>query len=148
MFTINDYFIDSSVLIEYNRGNRRKLLTQLLGNDSFRCYVNEIVLSEFLYHFIAHNAARSPLALKEAGKINEAFEASQDYKLIRMFHFLQNDKQLFFLVPQLMAKYNLLSNDAIIIATCKMHNIPNLVSHDSDFEEACKGEGITLLNEK
>jgi predicted nucleic acid-binding protein len=47
-----------------------------------------------------------------------------------------------------MAKYNLLSNDAIILATCKLHNIPNLASHDSDFEEACKGEGITLLKEE
>jgi len=147
MSTINDFFIDSSILIEYNKGNKRKLFTELLGNDVFKCFVNEVVLSEFLYHFLAHNATSSPLALKEAGKISDAFANSDQYKLINMCHFLPNDRQLFSMVPGLMAKYNLLSNDAIILATCKLHNISTLVSHDTDFIAACKGEGITLLTE-
>ncbi len=148
MFTINDFFIDSSILIEFNKGNKRKLFTELLANDIFKCYVNEVVLSEFLYHFLAYNATKSPQAIKESGKINEAFENSKQYRLINMCHFLANDKKLFSIVPELMAKYNLLSNDAIILATCKLHNIPNLVSHDSDFAEACQGEGINLLIEE
>lgn len=146
-FTINDFFIDSSVLIEYNKGNKQKLFNDMLANDIFRCFVNEVVLSEFLYHFLAHNGSRSPLAIKESGKINEVFETSDQYKLIRMCHFLPNKKELFLLVPKLMAKYNLLPNDAIILATCKLHGITQLASHDSDFEEPCKGEGITLLKE-
>jgi len=46
-----------------------------------------------------------------------------------------------------MQQYNLLPNDAIILATCKIHNITQLASHDKDFEAACKAEGITLLTE-
>jgi predicted nucleic acid-binding protein len=51
------------------------------------------------------------------------------------------------LVPILMSKYNLLPNDAIILATCKIHNITQLASHDKDFKTACDIEGITLLTE-
>ncbi len=50
MFTINDYFIDSSVLIEYNKGNKLRLFSELSANDIFRCFVNKTVLSEFLFH--------------------------------------------------------------------------------------------------
>jgi predicted nucleic acid-binding protein len=97
MFTINSFFIDSSILIEYNKGNKKRLFIELIGNDIFKCFVNEVVLSEFLYHFLAHSGAKSPLAIKESGKISEAFETSQQYGLIRMCHFLQNDNRLFFL---------------------------------------------------
>ena len=44
-----------------------------------------------------------------------------------------------------MVKYGLLPNDAMILATCKFYGINYLVSFDSDFEEACEGEGIRLL---
>ncbi len=45
-----------------------------------------------------------------------------------------------------MKKYNLLPNDAIILSTCKDQNISVLASHDSDFFEACKAEGIRLIS--
>ncbi len=65
-----------------------------------------------------------------------------------MFQFLFNDKSLFELVPKLMIKYNLLPNDAIILATCKIHDIKQLASHDTDFIIPCKEEGIELLREE
>ncbi|MHA1348886.1 MAG: PIN domain-containing protein [Candidatus Odinarchaeia archaeon] len=45
-------------------------------------------------------------------------------------------------------KYGLLPNDALILATCKFYGVNYLVSFDSDFREVCKGEGITLIDEK
>jgi predicted nucleic acid-binding protein len=53
-----------------------------------------------------------------------------------------------FLTPIFMSKYNLLPNDAIILATCKMHNITKLASYDTDFIVPCQEEGIELLREK
>lgn len=45
-----------------------------------------------------------------------------------------------------MQKYNLLPNDALILATCKIHQIPQLASFDTtDFEQACIGENIKLI---
>ena len=46
---------------------------------------------------------------------------------------------------RLMEKYNLLTNDAIILATCKYYNIDKLASLDKDFEYATQSEGIKLI---
>jgi predicted nucleic acid-binding protein len=48
--------------------------------------------------------------------------------------------------PALMSKYNLLPNDAIILAACKFHKI-GLASHDSDFIIPCESENIELLRD-
>lgn len=148
MFTTNDFFIDSSVLIEFNKGNKLKLFSELLANDVFRCFVNETVLSEFLFHFLASNGNKSPQTLHESRQISNIFANSNQYKPIKTCHFIENDNRLYSIVPDLMAKYNLLPNDAIILATCKLHGITNLVSHDADFKEPCKAEGIELLKEE
>ena len=44
-----------------------------------------------------------------------------------------------------MEQYNLLPNDAIILATCKLNDIPQLASYDADFDAACRDEGIRLI---
>jgi uncharacterized protein len=48
----------------------------------------------------------------------------------------------------LMKKHNLLPNDALILASCKIKNIAVLASFDSDFTDACKKEKIQLINTK
>lgn len=46
-----------------------------------------------------------------------------------------------------MSKYNLIPNDAIILATCISNNIEQLASYDSDFIIPCREEGIVLLTD-
>lgn len=46
-----------------------------------------------------------------------------------------------------MQRYNLLPNDALIVATAKLHDILTIASLDPDFESACQGEGIRLIRE-
>ncbi len=48
--------------------------------------------------------------------------------------------------PELMSKYNLLPNDAIILATCKLYGT-KLASHDSDFIIPCREENIELIRD-
>ncbi len=146
-FTINDFFIDSSILIEYNKGTKVRLFSSLMSNDLFRCIINETFVSEFLFHFLAHNGKRSPQAVHSSNQIAEVFKNSRQYKLISVCHFLPFDTRIISLVPLLMAKYNLLPNDAIILASCKLNHIKQLVSHDTDFIIPCKAEGIDLLQE-
>jgi len=147
-FTTNDYFIDSSVLIEYNKKNKVNIFSTLMANDIFRCFINETVVRKFLFHFLAHNGNKSPQSIHSSKKIGEVFQNSRQYKLINTCLFLSTDKRLFTIVPKLMSTYNLLPNDAIILATCKIHNIPNLVFHDTDFIIPCRGEGIELVREE
>jgi uncharacterized protein len=42
--------------------------------------------------------------------------------------------------------YNLLPNDALILATCKLENITILATYDTDFTKACLEEGIKLIS--
>jgi uncharacterized protein len=44
-----------------------------------------------------------------------------------------------------MQQYNLMPNDALILATCKLHRITRLASYDSDFATACTAKGIRLM---
>jgi predicted nucleic acid-binding protein len=44
-----------------------------------------------------------------------------------------------------MKKHNLLPNDAIILASCKIQNVRVLASFDSDFFHACLAEEVRLI---
>jgi predicted nucleic acid-binding protein len=90
-----------------------------------------------------------PKALKEKGDIAALIDNNQKLVIaLSDFSFLEAGSSLILLVPKLMSKHNLLPNDAIILATCKIHNITKLASHDSDFILPCKAEGIELLREE
>lgn len=148
MFTTSKVFIDSSLLIENIKGNKKKLLFNLLNNKEVRCCLNETVISEFLFHFLSVNGNASPQSLQSSEKISSIFKSSDDYNLLQLFHFISSNEALIDIVPVFMAAYNLLPNDAIILATCKIHNITQLASHDTDFIIPCKAEGIELLREE
>lgn len=45
----------------------------------------------------------------------------------------------------LMSAFNLLPNDALILAICQLHQIPAIASYDPDFITVCKNLSITLL---
>ncbi|MCY7421983.1 MAG: PIN domain-containing protein [Chitinophagaceae bacterium] len=147
MFTTNNLFIDTSVLIENVKGNKKGFLLSLLQGKTLSCFINETVVSEFMFHFLKLNGNASPQSSQSSGKIPLIIKLSDDYHLIRLFHFLPSDGSLTTLVPSLMATYNLLPNDAIILATCKIHGITKLASHDGDFTIPCQKEGIELLTQ-
>lgn len=143
----NKILIDSSVLVEYAKKNKTQLLDSLLEKDIVTCCINESIISEFLFQFIKFNTNKAPATVQASGKVNSVFKNNSNHLLINLFEFLPTDMQLLNLVPSFMQQYNLLPNDAIILATCKIHNITQLASHDTDFKAACKGEGIELLSE-
>lgn len=147
MFMTNRIVIDSSILVEYVKNIKVKLLDSLLLNQ-FSCHINETIISEFYFHFLKLSTGKAPATLQSSGKIKEVMESNKNYLLINAFEFLPNDRRLIHEVPILMQKYNLLPNDAIILATCKIHHITKLASHDTDFIIPCKAEGIELLREE
>ncbi|MFN7117135.1 MAG: PIN domain-containing protein [Saprospiraceae bacterium] len=48
-------------------------------------------------------------------------------------------------MPVIMSKYNLLPNDALIIAICQLNQISAIASYDPDFITVCKDLNIMLL---
>ena len=140
--------IDSSLLVEFSKGDRKNLLLTLINSLEIECCINETVASEYLYYYLALKGGTSPMSLKSSERIHDLIVQSEDYLLLTHFLLLATNDSIFSLVPLYMQRYNLLPNDAIILATCKIHNITQLASHDKDFAEPCKAEGIELLIEE
>ncbi|SFP61355.1 type II toxin-antitoxin system VapC family toxin [Parafilimonas terrae] len=148
MFTTSRIFVDSSVLVEPLQNRKVEFYKDLILNHTFTCCINTIEVSEYLYKYIGLQNLGSPQTVQENKKTAEALQPYFITRTLEEFQLLEINSTVLSQVPELMSKYNLLPNDAIILATCKIHGIKQLASHDTDFEEACKTEGIELLTEK
>lgn len=148
MYTNNRVFIDTSILVEALKGTKQKLYYSLISNNENECCINSIVVSEYLYFLLGFSGGASPRSLKESGKIAAILAAEiNQTDILNDFTLLETNTSLSFLVPHLMSKYNLLPNDAIILATCKINGITKLASHDKDYIIPCQQEGIEFLTE-
>ena len=148
-YTNNKVFVDSSILIEALKGNKVSFYRKLVSNIENENFINNIVISEYLYHVLGFSSGISPRTIKEKKRVGEILSSNAElYSILSDFSYLNGDSALLTDVPSYMAKYNLLPNDAIILATCKIHDITKLASHDSDFILPCQAEGIELLTEQ
>ena len=147
IFTPNNVFLDSSILVEYFKENKTILLDGLLKNLGLRLCINSIVLSELSFHYIAYSSGKSPMTEKSGVCIANALKDKKLETIIRQYTLLEDANTIYPLYLRLMFDYNLLPNDALIIASCLSHGIRFIASHDSDFKIPCLNEGIVLLNQ-
>lgn len=143
----NSIFIDSSILVEYYKGTKTELLeTLLLEIPETRLCICQTTLSEYFFQCIKIDSGKAPLTIKSSGKIAETLSASDHREFLSLFNYLNDEKSLCELCPEMMSKYNLLPNDALILSLCKLNGINVLASYDAnDFQAACAAEGIELL---
>ncbi|MBE8540167.1 PIN domain-containing protein [Geoglobus acetivorans] len=73
-------------------------------------------------------------------------ELEELFMLFEIFEELEINREIRNLAYRFVKKYGLLPNDALILATCRFYGIKYLISFDSDFERACKKEGIVLID--
>ncbi len=139
-------FIDSSILIESLKGNRKELVRALLSLREIRLFYNSIVKTEYLYYFLGYQGGRSPRALKEAKLIKNVISENNPLAMLSLFEQKTDAYPSVQNVIHLMNTYNLLPNDAIIMGHCLEAKIPYLASYDTDFREPCRHEGVTLLD--
>lgn len=137
--------LDSSVLIEYVKNSRGELFEALLSREDLELCYGAPVLNEYLFHFLALAGKKSPLTIKVNHDIGNLLAPNVALDIFRPLSFLNDSDQVTLLTFQNMRKYNLLPNDALILALCCLHRIPYLASFDSDFIEACAVENITLI---
>ena len=82
-------FLDSGLLIEYEKQTKTELLESLMGSG-YRIFINPIVASEYLYQLLGIIGGRSPLSIRESGKISETL-SKHNTKLFlssaRFWHF-------------------------------------------------------------
>jgi uncharacterized protein len=108
------------------------------------CYCGT-VQSEFIFHYLG-NEGKSPLTLKVNQEISEIIKGSQIKMILKPLDYLSDSADFFEIVPDLMSKYNLLPNDAQILAGTILHKIKYLATLDSDFKTACLAEGIEVID--
>ncbi len=144
--TTNNIFIDSSILIEALKGNKVDFYQSLVADNDNQFFINDTVLSEYLYYLIGFSSGTSPRTVQQKNEIAVVLtQEKHQTKVLSYFQFLKGDNTFIHEVPRLMSEYNLLPNDAIIIATCRLHGITKLASHDSDFVIPCRKENMELL---
>jgi uncharacterized protein len=137
--------IDSSILIEFEKGTRTDLLMTLLAQNH-TLYINSTITSEYLYKLLGILGGKSPMSISESKGIRSALSKHETKDFLLNFNYLPINQEAMLLSIDLMKRHNLLPNDAQILATCKIYQIAVLASFDADFADACQEEGITLIN--
>lgn len=137
-------FLDSGVLIEYEKQTKVELLEQLIQSNH-QLFINPIVASEYLYQLLGILGGRSPMSICESGRIKEVLSHHDTQTFFTDFQFLAIPEDALLLSIDFMKKHNLLPKDALILASCKLQGVNVLASYDSDFYHSCVAEGIQLI---
>lgn len=138
--------LDSSILVEYIKNDRNVLLEEMLMRDLLLCY-NSVLVSEYLYYYVGYYGKKAPRTLKESSRIPLVLAEQDPMDLLTYFTQILDDHPPAQEVVRLMRTYNMLPNDAIILAHCLSADIRYVASYDvTDFATPCRGEGITLIN--
>lgn len=137
-------FLDSSLLIEFEKQSNTELMDLLLQSEH-QLYINPIVFSEYIYQLLGILGGRSPMSICESRKINETLSKHDTKTFLSGFQLLPILDDALPLAIDFMKKHNLLPNDAIILASCKLLSVKIVASYDSDFFKACAAEGIRLI---
>ncbi len=138
-------FLDSSVLVEWAKKTQIELFDYLSTDTQYTLCISQVVLSEFTYYWLAIEGKKSPVTLKRDGAVSQIVGSYSPADVLSRLTFLEPGNALIPLYLQFMVEYNLLPNDALILATCKLSGIDQIASYDADFAPACFAEGIRLV---
>ncbi len=124
-------FLDSNIIIEGLKSNPKALKILIkLSKLSIRLYINSVVISEVVYQLHSKRGC----------------DLKQLKHHLLSFSILETNEKTINLMFDLIGKYRLKPNDALILATCKQFNIFRLIYLDSDFKEACQKEKVNLID--
>ena len=147
MFMNNRLFLDSSILIEWAKKTQVELLNNLITTTQYTLCISQIVLSEFTYYWLAIQAGKAPVTLKRDGNISQSITMNNPVSLLSKLTYLEPGAAIIPLYLHFMEQYNLLPNDALILAICKLSGITQIASYDADFAPVCRREGIRLIQQ-
>ncbi|ASJ06990.1 type II toxin-antitoxin system VapC family toxin [Thermococcus pacificus] len=136
--------LDTSILIEHFKGNlkARNVLLSLMDSDVV-LFINPIVFSEVVYLLLGFYSGVSPRSLKGKpeklpGELDLVFESLEEYAFVEL------GEKTSRIARDLIRKYAMLPNDALILATCIEHGF-SLATLDEDFKAPAGKEGVPII---
>ncbi|WP_048148145.1 type II toxin-antitoxin system VapC family toxin [Palaeococcus ferrophilus] len=141
---MRDLLIDSSVLIEYFKGNEQavRLMEHFESSDD-ALYITEVVFSEVVYILLGYFLKASPRTVKcNPHKLPP--ELGTVFKVLEGFGFIPSSQNTLLKTLELIEKYALLPNDALILATCIEHGF-SLATMDEDFKPPAEREKVEIM---
>ena len=133
---MNGVFVDSNVIIHHLAGdNKAKEIIENVESGGDTGYINQIVVSEVIFICLKLKTKKRAFELKKAPDIVKRVDLKNVYELLDTFIELQSDKEITRSAEDVIARYGLLPNDALIAATCKHHGIRKLATFNGDFKQ-------------
>jgi len=133
---MNGVFVDSNVIIHHLAGdNKAKEIIENVESGGDTGYINQIVVSEVIFICLKLKTKKSAFELKKAPDIVKRVDLKNVYELLDIFIELPSDKGITRSAEDVIARYGLLPNDALIAATCKHHGIRKLATFNGDFKQ-------------
>ena len=133
---MNGVFVDSNVIIHHLAGdNKAKEIIENVERGGDTGYINQIVVSEVIFICLKLKTKKSAFELKKAPDIVKRVDLKNVYELLDIFIELPSDKGITRSAEDVIARYGLLPNDALIAATCKHHGIRKLATFNGDFKQ-------------
>ena len=133
---MNGVFVDSNVIIHHLAGdNKAKEIIENVESGGDTGYINQIVVSEVIFICLKLKTKKSAFELKKAPDIVKRVDLKNVYELLDIFIELPSDKGITRSAEDVIARYGLLPNDALIAATCKHHGIRKLATFNGDYKQ-------------
>jgi len=146
---MRSFLVDSNVFIEALKGKdeAENMLTRLLRSN-WRVFINDVIFSEVMYHFIRIKVGPYWSAKKNPEKVSKAVGEFERVvlPLLAIPDFLEINYDISTMALRLSKTYGLLPNDALILATAEYYGVDAIASLDGDFRKSCEGEGIALIS--
>ena len=141
----SEVFVDSSVLVGLHLGDpkARDLVRETINQGNI-LVINPVVFSETVYKVMftlaIQDGLKGPRDLKKHlseylfvyKKVDESLKKLRDAGFLRILPISEKTIEL---ASEIGEKYQLLPNDALIVATCAEHEIERILTFDSDFEK-------------
>ncbi|MEO2117106.1 MAG: type II toxin-antitoxin system VapC family toxin, partial [Methanocaldococcus sp.] len=114
----NKIFFDSNVLIYHLCGKvEAKKLIEKVENGEIIGFINPIVVSEVLFFYIRATTNKRPYDIKKHPEILESLDLDIVFELFSIFQMLDLNSEIVKISKEIIKKYCLLPNDALICST-------------------------------
>lgn len=140
--------IDSSVFIEYLKGNPKALemMSSLLSEDC-ELFINAIIYSEVVFLFLSRTTGLSAFSLKKRPQVVRDSGVEKVLAFLGQFKVAEVSDVVLETASEIIKRHGLLPNDAIILPTAKVYGM-NIATLDSDFNVPARSENVEMYSPK